>query len=257
MDSTLITLFGGLTVVILLFALLYRLPLQLRGLLSASLPLLVFFVYSALHWPGLDMMAMHIAVYVSGAFVMVMLMRHRRSSPGKMHWAPKAFITFFVLLTMLMAAFLYIAVQGLPPQIAALIMPGHQSAKMRTGFSGVYEHGEEAAGAINGQLSKQYYQNKLGWTIALQGLYKPSMGVNDVLVQAGDLYGNPLDGLTAVLYVRRPGEGGNGSPSVMTESSTGNFHGQVQLPNSGRWIVELRLTRGDERYAQDWEVSVQ
>jgi nitrogen fixation protein FixH len=257
MDSTLISLFGGLIAVILLFALFYKLPLQLRGLLAAGLPMLAFFVYAAGHWPGLDMISMHIAVYVSGAFVMIMLTRNRRSNQGRMHWVPKSLIVFFVLLTVLMAGFLYISVQGLPGGIAARVMPGHEGKLMRTGFSGVYEHGDEAANAINSQLSKQYHQDKLGWTVALQGLYQPSRGQNVVLVQAGDLYGTPLDGLTAVLYVKRPGESGDGKPVVMNESSKGNFASRIDLPDSGRWLVELRLTRGDERYSQDWEVSVQ
>jgi nitrogen fixation protein FixH len=256
MSGTLPTLFGGLAAVIFLFVILGRLPDQLRGLAAAGLPLLGYFFYIVGRWPGLDVVAIHIAVFASAAFVMVMLGRYRSRTSGKMHWAPKAFIVFFLLLAVLMASFLYIANQGLPPGIAALVLPGADKATVRTGFSGVLAHGEEAAKTVNSQLSAQYKQGQLGWIVALQGLNSPIKGGNKVIAEASDADGNALPSLTAILHVKRPGEAGEGTPFVMAQSSGGNYEGRLLLPDSGRWLVSLTLTRGDDRYRQEWEVQV-
>ena len=256
MNGTLPTLFGGLIAVILLFVILGRLPDQLRGLVAAGLPMLGYFFYLIGWWPGLDVVAIHVAIFASAAFVMVMIVRHRSSASGKMHWVPKAFIVFFLLLSVLMASFLYIANQGLPPEIAALILPGADKAKIRTGFSGVVEHGQGAAKTIGSQLSDQYRQAQLGWDVAVQGLHLPNKGSNSVLVEAGDVEGRPLSNLTAVMNVKRPGEAGEGSHLVMNETSRGTYQGRLLLPDSGLWLVGLTLTRGNDRYHQEWEVQV-
>lgn len=256
MNGTLPTLFGGLLAVITLFLVLARLPSQLRGLIAAGIPLLGYFVYIIGHWPGLDVAAIHIAVFSSAAFVMAMIDRYRGRAGGKLHWVPVAFIVFFLLLAVLMAGFLYIANQGLPPRIAALVLPGADKTTIRTGFSGVLAHGDEAAKTVGSQLSEQYQQDQLGWTVALQGLRMPSRGENEVTVEAGDADGNALRGLTVVMNTRRPGETGQGTAVVLAESSGGAYTGRLFLPQSGLWLVSLSLTHGKDRHHQEWEIRV-
>jgi nitrogen fixation protein FixH len=256
MNQTLPTLFGGLAVVLILFSLTGRLPHPVRALIAAGIPLLGYFVYIIGRWPGLDVVAIHVAVYSSAALVMLMIKRFQVKSGGKLHWAPKALVVFFLLLTLLMAGFLYISTQGLPPWVAAMVLPGADKVRIRTGFSGVLEHGQEAAKTINSQLSEQYRQNRLGWDVAVQGLRVPSKGDNSIVVEAGDADGRPLTGLTAMLYAKRPGEAGEGMPQIMHETTAGTFEARLHLPASGLWLVSLSLTRGEERHHQEWEVRV-
>jgi nitrogen fixation protein FixH len=256
MIGTLPTLFGGLLVVILLFVVLGRLPDQLRGLIATGVPLLAYFVYIVGRWPGLDVVSIHIAVFCSAAFVMVMIGRYRSRASGRMHWVPKAFIVFFLVLSALMASFLYIADRGLPPRIAALVLPGADKVTVRTGFSGVLEHGEAAAKTVGSQLSDQHKRGQLGWAVALQGLRMPSRGENAVMVEVSDADGNALPGLTAVLHAKRPGDTGEGTAFVMSESSAGTYEGRLMLPDTGLWLASITLTRGEDRYHQEWEVRV-
>jgi FixH protein len=257
MNETILTLFGGLAAVVALFVALGRLPNPLRALIAAGLPLVGYFFFIIGHWPGMDVVAIHIAVFSGTAFVMLMTAHFRARATGKLHWAPKAFIGFFLILTVLMGTFLYIANDGLPPSVAAWVLPGADKATIRTGFSGVLEHGEEAAKAVNSQLGEQYRQNRLGWEVALQGLRMPRRGENEVTVEVGDAANNqPFPGLTAVLYAKRPGDSGEGRAQVMSEAAQGRFSARLSLPDSGRWLVSLTLTRGEDRFHQDWEVQV-
>ncbi len=256
MNTTLTTLFGGLALVLMLFFLTGRLPPLLRALLAAGVPLLAYLFYIVGRWPGLDVVAIHVAIFGSAALGMHMVTRFQTRSGGKLHWAPKALITFFLILTVLMANFLYISTQGLPPWLASMVLPGAGNLQLRTGFSGVVEHGQEAAKAINSQLSEQYRQRQLGWDVAVQGLRMPSKGDNAVVVEVGDADERPLAGLTAVLYAKRLGDVGEGQPQVMQETAAGTYEVRLPLPAVGRWLVSLSLTRGEERYRQEWEVRV-
>lgn len=256
MNQTLPTLFGGLAVVLILFSLTGRLPYLVRALVAAGIPLLGYFIYMIGRWPGLDVVAIHVAVFSGAALVMLMIARYQSNSGGKLHWVPKALIAFFLLLTLLMAGFLYISTQGLPPWLALMVLPGADKVMIRTGFSGVLEHGQEAAKTISSQLSERYRQDKLGWDVAVQGLRVPSKGDNTIVVEVGDADDRPLTGLTAVLYAKRPGAAGEGTPQVMHETTAGIYKGRLHLPASGLWLVNLSLTRGEERHHQEWEVRV-
>ena len=76
------------------------------------------------------------------------------------------------------------------------------------------------------------------------------------LVHIGVVDGNALRGLIAVMHVKRPGEAGQGTALALSETSTGNFAGRLFLPQRGLWLVSLSLTRGKDRYYQEWEVRV-
>ena len=256
MNETLPTLFGGLAAVLILFLVTGRLPNLVRALLAAGLPLLGYFLFIIGRWPGLDVVAIHVAVFCGAALVMLMISRIKGKSGGRLHWAPKALIVFFVLLSLLMAGFLYVSTQGLPPWLAAWVLPGADKSEVRTGFSGVLEHGQEAAKTINSQLNEQYRRDRLGWDVAVQGLRNPSMGDNLVTVEVGDADDRPLIGLTAVLHVRRPGEVGEGEASMMRETVAGTYEARLSLPARGLWLVSLGLARGQEHYHQEWEVKV-
>lgn len=256
MNETLPTLFGGLASVLILFSLTGRLPYAIRALVAAGVPLLGYFLFIIGRWPGLDVVAIHVAVFSSAALVMLLIKRYQAKSGGKLHWAPKALIAFFLMLTLLMAGLLYVSTQGLPPWLAAMVLPGADKTDIRTGFSGVLEHGQEAAKAVNSQLSEQYRRNQLGWDVAIQGLRMPSKGDNSIVVEVGDASDRSLSGLTAVLHVKRPGEVGEGRPQLMHETDAGTYEAQLSLPASGLWLVSLSLTRGADRYHQEWEVVV-
>ena len=75
MNDTLPTLFGGLALVLMLFSLTGRLPHLVRALIAAGIPLLAYLLYIVGRWPGMDVVAIHIAVYCSAALVMLMIRR--------------------------------------------------------------------------------------------------------------------------------------------------------------------------------------
>jgi nitrogen fixation protein FixH len=250
-----LTLFGGLILVILLFALgrAYRLPAEMAGLLAAGLPLLAFFVYLFGRWPGLDVVAIHIALFISAAFVLVVFSRYR-SRQKRMHWVPKALIVFFAVLAVLNAGFLYVATKGLPASVAGLLLPAGNHEAIHTGFAGTTRHGQEAAKAIGADLSREHRNTLLGWNVRVEGLRQPAVGENTVIVSVEDGRGVPLPGLKGELSLARPG----GIPKTYPFSPTGRgqYKSRLNFEGPGLWVLELHIAQGETPYRQSWEITL-
>lgn len=225
-----------------------RMPAEMAGLAAAILPLFAYIATLFGSWPGLDVVSIHIAVFISAAFILVVLSRYRAKHTS-MHWVPKALIVFFLVLIVMNAGFLYVSTQGLPPELARLLLPGSGKEALHTGFSGTTRHGGEAAKAIGSDLSRQYRNEQLGWAVRIEGLRMPTVGRNFVTVFAEGRDGQPLTGLTGAIEVARPGGRGE---SVALKAGTGQYEANLEFPASGLWLVRLEL----EGYQQSWEVQV-
>ncbi len=248
--TTELTLFGGLAAVLMLFAVLrtLRVPAELAGLVAAVLPLFAYTATLFGDWPGMDVVSIHIAVFIIAAFVLVVFSRHR-AKQTRMHWVPKALIAFFLVLIVLNASFLYISTQGLPPSLARVLLPGSGKETLHTGFSGTTRHGEEAAKGIGADLSKEYRNEQLGWQVRVEGLRMPTVGRNTVTIFVEDREGKPLTGLSGSIEVARPGSKGE---TRALKAGPGQYEASLEFPASGLWLVRLEL----DKYQQSWEVQV-
>jgi len=155
--NLLTTLFGGALLIVALYFVLgaLRLPNFWRAVGSGGAVLLVYLIFAARLWPGLDVVAMHIAVFIVTAAILSLLHRRRLEQAPKLHWAPKVLIGFFLVLFVVNGAFIYIASHGLPEFIAQRVMPNADKGGARTGFPGVMPHGKDASKAVNSHLKQQ------------------------------------------------------------------------------------------------------
>jgi hypothetical protein len=249
--TTGLTLFGGLAAVLLLFAAAraLRMPAELAGLAAAAVPLSAYIATLFGRWPGLDVVAIHVAVFISAAFVLAVLSRYR-ARQAQMHWVPKALIVFFLVLIVMNAGFLYVSTKGLPPALARVLLPGAGGEKVHTGFAGTTRHGEEAAKAIGADLSRLHRNEQLGWRVRVEGLRMPTVGQNSVTVFAEDREGRPLAGQAGEFIVARVGAKGARMP--LKDIVGGQYEARLDFPAPGLWLVELRLGE----YRQSWEIDV-
>lgn len=250
-----LTLFGGLVAVVGLFALAraFRLAPEMAGLLAGGLPLLAYVVSLFSRWPGLDVLAIHIAVFISAAFVLVVFSRYRRGQ-ARLHWVPKALIGFFVVLAVMNAGFLYVATHGLPAGLAGLLLPGGDAASLHTGFAGTTRHGQDAAKAIGADLSRAYRNQRLGWQVRVEGLRQLAVGEQAVFVHVEDENGWPVSGLQGDMRLSRPG--GEIAIHALAATGQGRYETRLNFSGAGLWLLELRLARDGKTYRQDWEVRV-
>lgn len=246
-----LTLFGGLAAVVLLYAVVraLRMPAELAGLIAAGIPLSAYIATLFGAWPGLDVVAIHVAVFIIAAFVLAVFSRYR-AKQARMHWVPRALIAFFLVLIVMNAGFLYVSTKGLPPALAGLLLPGGENKTVHTGFAGTTRHGEEAAKAIGADLSRQHRNEALGWQVRVEGLRMPSVGQHSVTVFADDSNGRPLPNLAGAWRIGRPGAEQTSVPLKATVA--GQYEARLDFTGAGLWLVELQL----DAYRQAWEIRV-
>lgn len=242
--NTLTTLFGGLAAVFALYVAggaIRGLPPILRALLAGLLPLLAYFVFIIGRWPGLDVAAIHISVFLAAALVLHAFTQFRRRSAGRMHWIPKLLTAFFLGLVVVNATLLYIASNGLPGPLARWWL-GSEGGAVYSGFSGVVEHGQGAAKAVSSELSQAHRESELGWQIEMSGL-EGNEATRAIQVRVQDRTGLPVDRIEAELRLLRPGAAQPALILPLNALDAGTYGGVLRLPTSGRWLVELRLQR--------------
>lgn len=260
--SLLETLFGGAVVVVILHWLQGRLGLTnyWRGVISGVIPTFGYALYAIMTGDGLDVIAIHVAIFLATATVLSLLASDKQNSSGRaMHWAPKALIAFFVLLFVVDAAFVSIATQGVPPWVASLILPRAKDHPVYTGFSGVTEHTETAAKAVNQQLKKRSDEQGLGWDVELGGLSALVAGqeVSNVLtMRLHDRQKQPIQNAVVTLDIFRPGNVDTLAQLRLQQDKAGEYRATVRIPHAGSWVVKLIIEADGKRIEREHDVNV-
>jgi len=243
--NTLVTLLGGLLLMLIVYGALGwlpKLPQVLRAVLASSSALIAYFVFMLGHGPGLDVVAIHISIFVVAGLLLYMFTQYRSRRTTRLHWAPKILIGFFVMLAVINTFFLYISTRGLPPAVAHYWLPGNDL--IYSGFSGVVEHGQDAANAVSSELKRAHTVGQLGWHIRINGLPQTIRSQQIVTVEVLDRSGMPVNNLQAELQLMRPGADHVQSKITLTPKEPGEYSNVLTLPANGRWLVEVEFSQG-------------
>lgn len=241
--TTLASLVGGLSLMLILYITLgwvTALTQATRAILASSVTLVIYFFLIIGRWPGLDVIAMHISIYlVSG--LLLYLYASRRRNKARLHWVPKMLIGFFVLLAVINSFLLYISTRGLPPQIARYWLPGDDIKN--SGFSGVVGHDQTAAKAVSSELSRSHAGAQLGWQIQVTGLQDAVHPNQIVSVKVLDHIDIPVRGLQVQLNLLRPGAVNKVATIPLIYKEAGEYSNVLDIPAKGRWLVEVELSQ--------------
>ena len=256
-----VTLFGGAALIALLY---FGLRLAgvsnyWRGVISGALPTLAIMFYSLSHWPGGDVVALHLALYVSTAIVLTLTGERKIGEPRQpMHWIPKIIVGFFLTLALLMAAFVSISISGLPPFVAQWFLPNAGGKQVYTAFSGEIPHDEAAAKMISSHMKKSVLQRQLGWRIEVAGLDQLKLGaVGEVTVSASDSAQQPIEGATVTLTIKHPADGADrGKSANLSAFEPGRYRALVAMDRPGQWVAVLLIERGQDKFETAKEIIV-
>jgi hypothetical protein len=246
--SLLITIFGGM----LLTALIYALGRGMRlsnfwsAVAAAGVPSFAYMAYAVATGPALDVITMHVIAYPTVAVMLFLLYGEKAGHAGRGHWAPKLLVGFFVALTILLGGFVYVAKQGLPPALAAWLLPNATAHRVHTGFAGVVAHGEDAARSIAQHRNMEEKLARLGWHVEVVGLdvLRPDHA-NEVRVLVRDGQGAMVPGIRVDLALGRPGQKVEETVPLESAGEAG-YRGMAGLPGEGTWLASIRLeSRGE------------
>ncbi len=246
--NLLITIFGGmiLTVVIYAAGRLGRLSNFWSAMAAGALPVFAYLAYIVRHPAGLDTVTMHVIAYPTVAVLLAMLYSPKARTVSRTHWVPKLLIGFFMIMLSVMAAFVYIASNGLPPALAKHFLPNVGDRPLHTGFAGVVEHHQDAAKGIGQHLRMEHKLARLGWQVAVTGLSQAVAGQpTAVSVRISDRDGAPVRGLAISLGLTRPGQK-DGSALTLSDSPDG-YQGVLTVQVPGTWLAGLHIATGTDR----------
>lgn len=246
--SLLITIFGGMLLTVLLYAAGrgMRLSNFWSAVAAAGVPTFVYMGYASLTGPGLDTITMHVIAYPTVALLLFLLYGEKASHEGRGHWVPRLMVGFFVAITILYGGFVYVAKQGLPPGLAALVLPNAANGRVHTGFAGVVAHGEDAAKSIAQHRNMEEKLARLGWHVEVVGLDALRSGhANEVRVMVRDKEGVLVPGVKVDLALGRPGQKASETVALEAAGEAG-YRRLTGLPGDGAWLAVISLeSQGD------------
>lgn len=238
-----LTIFGGMFLSVVLYGLgrLGRLSNFWAAVMAAGVPSFAYMAYAMARWPGLDVVTVHLVAFPTVAVLLGQLYGAKADHARSLHWAPKLMIGFFLAISVVFGAFVYIAGNGLPPALTAILLPNAQGKVIHTGFAGVVEHHEGAAKGIGQYLKMEERLTRLGWRVEVSGLSSaPSERAAPISVHLRDRGGWPVNGVPVSVDLLRPGQK---PEAVLDLAPVGSGEYQAQLPplTSGTWVARLNL----------------
>lgn len=253
--QVLLTIPIGVTLQLLVFLLLrrvLRMPAKAAALVVALASIALYVPYAILDWPGADVLALHLAIYLVAAYALGLITGYRdarTAGTAGFHWAPTLIIVFFVVLVLFDSVLVVIATRGLPEPVARVLLPQMSNqGDISSAFPGVVAKDFQKKEALyNTYLKQAQQQQARGWVVHKGWLGPVQVGrpaqfqvtVNDragARVQGAEVHGSFL----------RPADTRLDLSFVLTEASPGMYQGELVLPVPGDWDLMLEIRKGEE-----------
>ncbi len=171
----------------------FRLDGKAAGMAIALLALLIYVPWAILTWPGADVFAIHLAIFLTVAYALGMI--GGRVGRG-WHWAPALIVGFFVVVIVTNVVFLGVAEQGITGLFATLLPTPQGSEVVDSRFPGTVSHDyQEKEALYNAYLRQVEKQQARGWQVRKGWLYKPVVDqAATFVVEVHDRDGQPVSG---------------------------------------------------------------
>lgn len=254
MTDLLVTLLGGIVLIGVAFMLLHRLTrinARSTGLLLMLLVIGLYVPLSILAWPGADVFAIHIAVYLVTVYVLAIIGASRESrQDGKrgLHWGPILIVLFFLLVVGVDSVFIMLAQKGLDADLAGWLLPepgrGGRISSFFPGTVGRDFYEKEAD--YKAYLERQQAQQERGWQVTLGWAGPAVAGRAQVFrVRLADRAGQAIRGARISGRFLRPGNVRQDQDIRLRETEPGLYQTTLRLPEPGRWDVILDIRKDD------------
>jgi len=257
--SMMLTVIGGGAVaevaVFVLLRRLFGLDGKAAAMAVALLAILIYVPWAILTWPGADIFAIHLAIYLTVAYALGMV--GGRVGRG-WHWAPALIVGFFVLVIATNVVFLGVAEQGITGLFAAMLPQPRGSEVVDSRFPGTVSHAyQEKEAQYNAYLRQVEEQNARGWQVRKGWLYQPVAGRPATFVVAvTDRDGRAVGGAEVTGRFLRTSNIRDDFEFAMSEVAAGEYRASMQMPLHGLWELVLKIRRGDDLHEVRADTSV-
>lgn len=218
--------------------------------LAGLIALMVYLPLAIINWPGADVLAIHVAIYLLTAFACgVLLSVRERQGAGRLHWGPALIIGFFVFLVVINAVFIRITEVGVSPRLSEALFPASTGeGRFSSAFPGVVSHDfYKKESYYNAYLEQVARQQERGWQIRQGWIGKPAPQTPTVFrVVAQTRDGAPLPGAQVSGQFLRPADSRLDVAFAMSEVEPGVYETELTLPAPGLWNLVLQVRKGDD-----------
>lgn len=255
MTDMLVSLLGGVALISVVFLLVHRfsqLNAKATALLMALLVSGIYVPIAILQWPGGDVFAIHIAIYLVTVYVLGIItsQREARREAGSktFHWGPASIVVFFLLIMAADSVFIMLAQRGVDNKVAQWLLPKPQTGgKVSSFFPGTVSRDfRQKEEEYNAYLERMAAQQERGWQIKKGWEATPIAGEAAIFVlSVSDKSGAPVQGARVDGKFMRPGNVKLDVPVTLRESEPGVYRASVSLPQPGRWALLVLIQQGE------------
>jgi nitrogen fixation protein FixH len=269
-DNLIITLGGGVALSFLAFVLIYRFA-RLRGyqvsLVVIVAMLCVFLPLQIVFWQGMDVFAIHLALFIVTPYGMGIVTNQweasrgaERGGGGWFHWAPATIVAFFLVIATVDATIISLANNGMPGGLVGRILPEPRSGaeQVTSHFPGTVANDYFKKEALfNRYLDRLAEQQARGWQVRQGWLGTPTLGRETVFqVKVTDADGRPVAGARVEGWFARPSDERQDRTVRLEAVEPGIYRARLALGLPGAWEVRLRVERDGDVHEQYGVTSV-
>lgn len=260
MDNILVTLLGGVFTIVAIFILLYNVSNMSGKMVAVVMAFAVTATYvpiSIFIWPGADVFAIHIALYLVSVYVLgiVTSQRDLRRQSGKegfgFHWAPAAIVTFFVILLIMDSFFIMFATKGMNENIADILLPEPLSGgKVSSRFPGTVSHDYHQKQEQYNDYLKRFETQKLRNWIIRKGWLGEAV-VNQPAIFRVEIKNKDNKMIEKAIIngtFLRPADSKLDTVFSMQEIEPGVYQQSITLTKPGNWDLILKIRKDNDNH---------
>jgi nitrogen fixation protein FixH len=256
-----VTLSSGVLIIAALFFTikwLTKIPSNSIGAIVAVITLVVFMPLAILYWPGGDIFAIHLAIYMITVYGLAIIASKREKSNG-VHWAPVTIISFFVILVLVDSFFVTIADKGLSTQLADFVLPKSSDDSQATfNYPGKVVHDYyQKEDLYNAYLENVDARKKSKWKIRKGWLDLPVVNKSEIFqLEIKDKDNNSITEAKITGIFIRFSNSKLDKKFIMHHTAAGLYQVKMTLPEPGRWGLVLKIHHNDIVYELDGTTTV-
>ena len=258
--NILVTLLGGVLAIAVIFIVMYQVSNMSGKMVAVVMAFAVVAAYvpiSIFIWPGADVFAIHIALYLVSVYILGIITSQRdmRRQAGKQgfgfHWAPAAIVVFFVVLIIMDSFFIMFATKGMDSDIAKMLLPAPQSGgKVSSHFPGTVSHDYHQKYEQYVEYQKRFEtQKSRNWTIRKGWLGEAT--VNKPVIFRVEIKNDKQQVITDAKVTGkflRPADSKRDVAFTMREIEPGVYQQSITLTQPGNWDLIVNIHKGADEH---------
>lgn len=260
MHDLVLTLAVGVFSELLLFGALYKFT-RLRGkqvALIVFVVMLTFFIpFTVLTWEGIDVMAIHLALYMITPYGLGIITSTWEANAasgerhGFFHWAPVTIIAFFGVIATVDAIIITLANKGMSEFWVENILPEPSSgADIQSNFPGTVDYNFQKKESLYNQFREQLKtQEARGWQVKKGWLSAPVVGEPQRFrLQVVDKSGEPVTHAEVTGRFMRPADMKDDVYFTLKEVSPGVYENSFVMEYPGNWGLHAIILKDEDRH---------